>query len=271
MRRQRWFEIHDQPWFPGFLRDLTTEALEAVWNESHTYRPIAAKLREAVAQSGAEQVVDLCSGGGGPWLGLYDEVADGRPLRVWLTDLYPNAQLSGKRLPDGLSVVAEPVDARSVPLHGFRTIFSSFHHFDPASARAMLGDAFRRHEGIAVFEGARRSWHTLALVAGVPLVALQCAARARPVRRRRILWTWLDSGGSGGALVRRRAVVFAELLDGRPARADPRPDLAGLPLGSRRSPRRPSPDPLPDRRAGAVRGYPPMTAGSKLPLLPDWS
>ncbi len=191
MRRQRWFEIHDQPWFPGFLRDLTTEALEAVWNESHTYRPIAAKLREAVAQSGAEQVVDLCSGGGGPWLGLYDEVADGRPLRVWLTDLYPNAQLSGKRLPDGLSVVAEPVDARSVPLRGFRTIFSSFHHFDPASARAMLGDAFRRHEGIAVFEGARRSWHTLALVAGVPLVALQCAARARPVRRRRILWTWL--------------------------------------------------------------------------------
>lgn len=193
MQRQRWFELHDQSWFPGFLRDLTTEALEAVWNESHTYRPIAAKLREAVARSGAEQIVDLCSGGGGPWLGLYDDVAEGRPLRVCLTDLYPNARLARATLPEGLAVIQGSVDARSVPaeLHGFRTLFSSFHHFDPEPARAMLEDAFRRREGIAVFEGARRSALTLLLVAGVPLVALRSAARARPVRWPRIAWTWL--------------------------------------------------------------------------------
>jgi hypothetical protein len=193
VRRQRWFELHDQPWFPAFLRDLTTEALEAVWNESHLYRPIAGKLREAVAQSRAEQIVDLCSGGGGPWLGLYDDVADGRPLRVWLTDVYPNARLLRTRLPDGLRAKAEPVDARSVPddLRGFRTIFSSFHHFDPAPARALLADAFRRRKGIGVFEGARRNWLTLAQVMGVPFLALGAAARARPVRGQRIIWTWL--------------------------------------------------------------------------------
>jgi hypothetical protein len=193
VRRQPWFEIHDQPWFPGFLRDLTTEALEAVWNESHTYRPIAAKLREAVARSGAEQIVDLCSGGGGPWLGLYADVAGGRPLRVCLTDLYPNARLLRATLPEGLSASSVPVDARSVPesLGGFRTLFSSFHHFDPVSARAMLADAFRRREGIAVFEGARRSWLTLALVAGVPLIAVRCAVTARPVHWKRIVFTCL--------------------------------------------------------------------------------
>jgi hypothetical protein len=193
VRRQRWFEIHDQPWFPGFLRDLTTEALEAVWNENHTYRPIAARLHEAVARSGTEQIVDLCSGGGGPWPGLYDDVAAGRPLRVWLTDQYPNARLLRERLPAGLTARAEPVDASRVPedLRGFRTIFSSFHHFDPPAARAMLADAFRRREGIGVFEGARRSPLTLALVIGVPLLALKSAARARPVRGQRIVWTWV--------------------------------------------------------------------------------
>ena len=193
MRRQRWFEIHDQAWFPAFLRDLTTEALEAVWAENHTYRPIAGRLRDAVAGAGAEQIVDLCSGGGGPWLGLYDDVAAGRPLRVWLTDLYPNARLLRARLPEGLSVRPEPVNAIAVPedLRGFRTIFSSFHHFDPPAARAMLEDAFRRREGIGVFEGATRKPLTLALVIGVSLLAMRAAVRARPIRWQRILWTWL--------------------------------------------------------------------------------
>lgn len=193
MKRRRWFEIHDQPWFPRFLRDLITEALEAVWNENHTYRSIAAKLREAVAQSGAGQIVDLCSGGGGPWLGLYEDVAAGRPLRIVLTDFYPNARLLREQLPEGLLARSEPVDATSVPeeLPGFRTIFSSFHHFDPSAARAILEDAFRRREGIGVFEGARRTPLTLVLTTGVSLLAMKAAARARPVRAQRILWTWL--------------------------------------------------------------------------------
>jgi len=40
MDRQRWFEIHDQPWFPAFLRDLVTESLEAIWTETGTPRPV---------------------------------------------------------------------------------------------------------------------------------------------------------------------------------------------------------------------------------------
>lgn len=194
MRRQRWFEIHDQPWFPGFLRDRVTEALEAVWEENRTYRPIAGRLRAAVREAGAERVVDLCSGGGGPWRGLYDEVAAGGPLEVVLTDRYPNAGLAGMNgNAGGLRARMEPVDAQRVPaeLRGFRTIFSSFHHFDPGAARAMLADAFGRREGIAVFEAARKTAGTMLAVAGVPLLALKVAAKARPFRWGRILWTWV--------------------------------------------------------------------------------
>lgn len=191
MRRQHWFEIHDQPWFPASLRDRVTEALEAVWNQNRIYQPIAARLREAVRQAGAERIVDLCSGGGGPWAGLYDQVAGEDGLTVCLTDFYPNALLK-RRPPDGaFNVWPEPVDARQVPaeLRGFRTIFSSFHHFDPEAARAMLADAFERREGIAVFEGARCTAWTMVAVAAVPFLGLRAAVRARPVRWHRILWS----------------------------------------------------------------------------------
>lgn len=192
MRRRRWFEIHDQPWFPSYFRDLVTEGLEAVWNQNHTYRPIAARLREAVRRSGADRIVDLCSGGGGPWLGLYDDVADGQDLQVCLTDYYPNTRMMLRAKGENSEVTArtEPVDARHVPaeLNGFRTIFSSFHHFDPEAARAMLADAFERREGIAVFEGARLNWWTLIAVTAMPFLGFRAALRARPVRWDRILW-----------------------------------------------------------------------------------
>lgn len=200
MRRQRWFEIHDSTWFPGYFRDLVTEALEAVWNANHTYRPIAARLREAVRRSGSENIVDLCSGGGGPWLGLYDDIAQGQALTVQLTDLHPNLRLAasnsrngrGCGLPAAISACSESVDARCVPenLHGFRTIFSSFHHFDPEAARAMLADAFRRREGIGVFEAARRNALTMLSVAGVGLLSLRVAVRQRPIRPARLVFTF---------------------------------------------------------------------------------
>lgn len=193
MRRQRWFEVHDQPWFPAFLRDRVTEALEAVWNGNRTYRPIAARLRDAVRQSGAGQIVDLCSGGGGPWLGLYSEVADGQALTIWLTDRYPNALLANGSKPGQLRLYREPVDARAVPsdLCGFRTMFSSFHHFDPEAARAMLADAFVQRQGIGIFEAARCTPWTLLAVNAVPLLSLREAIRARPVRWPRLFWTFL--------------------------------------------------------------------------------
>lgn len=190
MRRRRWFEFHDQRWFPGFLRDLVTDALEAMWNTNQTYRPVAPLLREAVRSSGAHRIVDLCSGGGGPWLGLYDEVADGRRLEVWFTDLYPSARVTA----GGRFIAhAEPVDACDVPreLCGFRTMFSSIHHFDPEAARALLADAFARREGIAVFDAAQRSPRTMLALTAVPLLALKNGAAIQPFSWNRILWTCL--------------------------------------------------------------------------------
>src|ERR1700716_560527 len=76
----------------------------------------------------------------------------------------------------------KPVNANCRPegLTGFRTMFSSFHHFDPEDARAILTDSFGRREGIAIFEAAERSATSICAVFFVPLLALVLAPGIRP-------------------------------------------------------------------------------------------
>ena len=49
--------------------------------------------------------------------------------------------------------------ALAVPerLTGLRTVFTAFHHFRPADARAILESAVRDRQGIAIFEATFRT------------------------------------------------------------------------------------------------------------------
>lgn len=66
----RLFEIHEQPWFPQFLRDQFVDALQMILEVTNTYKPIAQLLQKRLEECGTERVVDLCSGAGGPWPSL---------------------------------------------------------------------------------------------------------------------------------------------------------------------------------------------------------
>ena len=170
-------EIHDLPSCPPSLRDALTDFLAFTENLTRAYDPVGPLLRRAVGQTKARRIVDLCSGAGGPWRRLADQVG----VPVLLTDLYPH----------GDNVIR--VDARAVPadLDGFRTIFTAFHHFPPAEARAILGDAVRRRQGIGVFEIARRAPLEIAVVALTWLGTLVSAPFVRPWRWSRLAWTYL--------------------------------------------------------------------------------
>src|SRR5579883_2880868 len=94
MRRIDIGEIHEQPWLPGLLRDEITDALEVLFGFVRAYSPIAPRLKHAAAASGAKRFVDLCSGGGGPWLWLQPQIGalgNGK-LPVHLTDKFPNIE-----------------------------------------------------------------------------------------------------------------------------------------------------------------------------------
>ena len=63
-------EIHEQEWFPQFLRDEFVDELQMILDVTNTYQPIAKLLRSRLQQCGANRVLDLCSGAGGPWPSL---------------------------------------------------------------------------------------------------------------------------------------------------------------------------------------------------------
>jgi len=237
MRRIQFLEIHEQPWFPSSLRDGVTDALQFGFNLLQFYASIVPLLRDALdGTAGAtrdrsydtscelsrpdrsvvdRRVVDLCSGGGGPWLDLCRRLqarrlqtseSEDAPilempiLEILLTDKYPNLAAFqeialGSKIPANVRVTfhPDPVDARNVPgqLQGLRTLFTSFHHFRPGEARAILQNAVDGGEGIAIFEASRRSLLSIALVLPLVLVHFACTPWIRPFRWSRLFWTYL--------------------------------------------------------------------------------
>jgi hypothetical protein len=212
MRRIQFIELHEQPWFPSSLRADVTDALQFGFNLLRAYAPIAPLLQSVIdstdnrtnaGQSSTRQsIVDMCSGGGGPWLDLVrqlrcrDVEGDSAGLHVWLTDKYPNLeafQSISASSDHHITFYPEPVDAMKVPsdLKGLRTMFTSFHHFPPEDARAILQNAVDAGESICIFEATKRAPLTIGLIfAGILLLFLH-TPRIRPFRWSRLLWTYL--------------------------------------------------------------------------------
>ncbi len=172
MRRLQLFELHDSRWCPKVIRDGLTDFLEISIDILDTYGRVRPQLIQALTACGIEEVVDLCSGAGGPWVywlkkGLVS-------ARVTLTDKFPNVD-AGRRLAEsgipGLAYHTEPVDATYVPaeLRGMRTIFTAFHHFPPEKARAVIDDAVSKNQPIGIFELTSRSVRALVWMLMSPL------------------------------------------------------------------------------------------------------
>ena len=197
MRRVQLIEIHDQAWFPSFLRDQVTDDLQVLLNIGKPYRDILAQLRKGIERSGADGVLDLCSGAGGPWPWLAQalEWLEGMCIRVELSDKYPNAEARARLQGNStnLHYREESVDATRVPpgLPGFRTLFTSFHHFPPAQAREILSDAVRNRRGIGVFEIPGRRPLTLLLLPLVLIADIVVVPFLQPRPLARLVWRWL--------------------------------------------------------------------------------
>ena len=204
MRRVQFIELHEQPWFPSSLRDEITDALQFGLNLFKAYAPIAPMLQGVLDSLESCSVVDMCSGGGGPWLELSRKLQSRKPQggapflqgsHIWLTDKYPNLRaLESAGAPSGnITYYPSSVDAMKVPceLKGFRTMFTSFHHFSPQEARAVLQNAVDAGEGIGIFEVTRRAPLTIGLMFAWALMPFVCTPWIRPFRWSRLLWTYL--------------------------------------------------------------------------------
>jgi hypothetical protein len=196
LRRRQFFEFLDQAWCPSVVRHGATDYLEAVTSRTDIYRPIRREIFRAIEDCGAKRVVDLCAGGGGPWLGFAwrAALAEYAPLALVLTDKFPSATLVARlRADPDVSCVDFPVDAAHVPaeLSGFRTIFSSFHHFPDSVAREILGDAVQSGEGFAMAEVTSRTLRAFAIMLLMPVLAWILTPRIQPFRWSRLVLTYL--------------------------------------------------------------------------------
>jgi hypothetical protein len=197
MKRLHLLEIEDQAWCPNGLRDALTDHLQFALAQTRTYAPAIPVLASALRRAKARCIVDLCSGGAGPWPWLHPALThEGLSVTVCLTDRFPNLEAfrrSTLRARQSITYHPLPVDATQVPegLSGFRTLFTSFHHFGPEQARAILADAVRQRQGIAIFEATYRHLSNLVLMLPAPLAVLGLTPFIRPFRWSRLAWTYL--------------------------------------------------------------------------------
>jgi hypothetical protein len=196
VKRRQLVELEDLLWWPRVFRDAATDYLVTALRHTRTYSGLVPRLAAALRGAGATQIIDLCSGGGGPWADLLPALrAEGVDVSLCLTDRYPNTP-AFERLAGGMSGVRyepQPVSATDVPPHlaGFRTVFTAFHHFPPAEARAILAAAVRDRRGIAVAEATSRTPAALAMMVLVPLAVWVLTPAIRPFRWSRLFWTYL--------------------------------------------------------------------------------
>ena len=194
MSRLQLVEIHDLAECPRVWRDSLTAFLQFTIDTLGIYDCIVPKIQMLMERSGTHSVVDLCSGGGGPWLRLRAAVQEevGQPVRVSLTDKFPNIEAFEQARAGGnghIVPLETSVDATDVPadLEGVRTLFSSFHHFDPAVAQAILQDAVDKRAPIGVFEFTDRTALSCLAMTFAPLLALGVVPFQRPFSWTRLL------------------------------------------------------------------------------------
>lgn len=162
MRHVHLFEFTDLAWYPQVFRDIQTDYLQFVATMGAGHENLVPLIIRGLQHAQTTEIVDLCSGGTGPWLRLQKQLEQaGWTVKVKLTDKYPNpkaTQVWADAARQGIEYLAQPVDAMQVPpdLKGMRTLFEGFHHFRPGQARLILQDGVDQKAAIGVFEASLR-------------------------------------------------------------------------------------------------------------------
>ncbi len=140
-------EFHDQEWCPEFAGKMLRESLRNGIVENNIYQPAAAVIEEIMKAMNCEEIIDLCSGAGGPWAQLEAELSESfENVRITLSDKYPAKE----------SIIE--LDAMNPGIEGkIRTMFTALHHFSPEQVVQILSKAIEDEAGFAAFEITERS------------------------------------------------------------------------------------------------------------------
>lgn len=202
MKRIHLFEFEDFAWFPGFLRECMTRYIVAIHKLLGTAPMLAGLLARALPHASKPQIIDLCSGGGGPMPEVYDILRKEQglqDLRLTMTDLFPNTKAASAINAQGdpnLQYTTTPVDATDVEAErqGLRTMVCSMHHMRPEIAKAILKDARDDRQPICIYEISDNSFPKWIWWIAFPiniLTVLFITPMVRPMTVQQIVFTYL--------------------------------------------------------------------------------
>ena len=201
MKRIHLFEFTDLSWYPDIFRRIQTDYLQFVATLGTGHKYLIPLFKQAMQSAKTNEIVDLCSGGTGPWIQLQEQLEQaGLLVNINLTDKYPNPESIQKWSTTSrqrIKYLAEPVDATNVPSHlqGMRTLFEGFHHFKPEQAKSILQDAVKKRAAIGIFEASLKPPFGVILLLLAPLTTLASyflmTPFIKPRNISRFFWTYL--------------------------------------------------------------------------------
>jgi hypothetical protein len=193
------FEFEDLDWFPDTIRESMTDYLRYLITTLNFYQPIIPLILQGLKQTNSDQIVDLCSGGGGAIEQIQTnmEQQSDAEIKITLTDKFPNKnafKFISVKTKGNISFSDTSVDAADVPvtLNGFRTIFSGFHHFNHQFAKSVLKNAVDARCGIGIFDGGNKNiFAVFAVLIFHPILFFVFTPFFKPFRFSRLLFTYL--------------------------------------------------------------------------------
>jgi hypothetical protein len=201
MKRPHFFEFTDLSCYPDSFRRFQTDYLQFVASLGSGHKYLIPLFKRAMQNSHTNEIVDLCSGGTGPWVHLVEQFEQaGLPVDVTLTDKYPNLEYVRKLAENPhqrIKYLEQSVDAMAVPdsLKGMRTLFEGFHHFKPDQAKLILQDAVNKRTAIGIIEASLKPPLGIILLLLSPLITIASYFFMTPfIKPRtfpRFFWTYL--------------------------------------------------------------------------------
>lgn len=163
MQRHHLFELADEPWLPTALKDGVTDNLQLGLNLLQPYKVVAPHLVGLLQTMDADAVLDLGSGGSGPWKSMKNTLRElGCEPRVVLSDLQPSPERFEQATADaeGVEYWPEPADARDIPAGlrdiRVRTMFTALHHLRENEVEDLVACCVRDGVGFGAFEFTER-------------------------------------------------------------------------------------------------------------------
>jgi hypothetical protein len=200
MKRIHLFEFEDFSWFPHWLRIRLTRLINVMHDLLKTDQDIAKLLKPLIDETKTTQIIDLCSGSGGPMPNVLNQLVydnEMEKLNLTLTDLYPDMSSAKKFQPiKNISYYTKPVNVTqpNQSLRGLRSMICSFHHMKPEVAKSILKSAEDENKPIFIYEISDNSTPKYLWWLALPINFIMClfiTPMVKPMTWQQLFFTYI--------------------------------------------------------------------------------